>query len=109
MWEAREESEGRGHLRRAGDQEGCLVKKEPPQPHPSSGAGQRVEGRGMTSRLSPQGWEQGDNRVSVDGRVGLGGLRELLPGLGGGAVMWRGENRGEYCGSVCGAGPQAGD
>lgn len=84
------------------------MKKEPPQPHPS-GAGQRVEGRGMTSRLSPQGWEQGDNRVSVDGRVGLGGLRELLPGLGGGAVMWRGENRGEYCGSVCGAGPQAGD
>lgn len=37
----------------------------------------------MTSRLFPQGWEQGDNRVSVDGRVGLGGLRELLPGLGG--------------------------
>lgn len=94
MWEAREESEGRGHLRRAGDQEGCLVKKEPPQPGPSSGAGQRVEGRGMTSRLFPQGWEQGDNRVSVDGRVGLGGLRELLPGLGGGAVsVERGEQR----------------
>lgn len=48
----------------------------------------------MTSRLSPQGWEQGDNRVSVDGRVGLGGLRELLPGLGGEAVsVERGEQR----------------
>lgn len=40
MWKAREESEGRGHLRRAGDQEGCLVKKEPPQPRLYSGAGQ---------------------------------------------------------------------
>lgn len=31
VWEAREGSEGRGHLRKAGDWEGCLVKKEPPQ------------------------------------------------------------------------------